>query len=430
MTLDMIGSYFDDRAENDSREDYDFNRRMDNVGNSNDFYSEDELYQIEKQWTENISRNIDVMARKRMISGTGISNARMGEARSVKNLFRHGEKGWEAQYYYLREKFDVLNALANKFAFNWKPEEQKDKRDERRKELTLRYDVTEVRNRLEREEEERVRMRTMGTSMGDSMGGMGGMDMGGMSGMGMGDDMGGMGMDDMGMGNMGMAGPPVPREITEEDVDKEIKKMVEEEMKWEEARHKAYRYVVGVYQSTDYHLETLQKIYNYFLESANEGNPIAQYHLALFIRYLGDIVDPYEYPNQGARESEYRKWLNSAKMAEMAKNRVEALEKEVADAAGKSGRREAKKEMKVETLFKVEEDKLDMYDDLLMRVRARIGDSGGGGSSGSRSGRSGSSMGGMGGSMGGSRNSSGSMGGGMGRGSGTGRGSGMGRGGY
>jgi len=425
MTLDTIGTYFDNRA----REDEEFSQRIDDVGSGDDFYSEDELYQIEKQWTMNISRNIDVMARKRMISGTGISNARMGEARSVKNLFRHGEKGWEAHYHYMREKFDVLNELAKKFAFNWDTRElREDKRTAIKEELMQDSEVKkEAKTRLEEaRDQEMMGMNGMNGMGGMGMDGMGGMGMDSMGGMGM-DGMGGMGMDDMGgmgdMTGMGMGrgmGPPVPREITEEDIVKESEKVAEERLKWFEARHKAYRYVVGVYQSSDYHLETLQKIYNYYLDSAKEGNPIAQYHLALFVKYLGDLVDPYEYSTPGERESEYRKWLNSARMAEMATKRVQELEKEVADAAGKSGRRVARKEIKVETLYKVEEDKLDMYDDLLMRVRSRIGSSGGGGSRGGRSGGSmGGGSGGMGrgGNMGGSsggRSRGGSMGGGMG----------------
>ena len=424
MTLDTIGTYFDNRA----REDDVFSQRIDDVGSGDDFYSEDELYQIEKQWTYNISRNIDVMARKRMISGTGISNARMGEARSVKNLFRHGEKGWEAHYYYMREKFDVLNELAKKFAFNWDTRElREEKRTAIIEELMQDSEVKkEAKTRLE-EARVQATMNMNGMGMGGmGMGGMGGGGMDGMGGMGM-DGMGGMGMDGMngmGMGDMGRTmGPPVLKEITEDDIVKESEKVAEERLKWTEARHRAYRYVVGVYQSSDYHLETLQKIYNYYLDSAKEGNPIAQYHLALFVKYLGDIVDPFEYPTPGEAESEYRRWLNSARMADIATKRVEELEKEVADAAGKSGRRKANKEIKVERLFKVEEDKLDMYDDLLMRVRSRIGSSGGngGGSGGSRSSMGGSTSGtngngnpgGMGGgsNRGGSRGSRGGMGG-------------------
>jgi hypothetical protein len=185
----------------------------------------------------------------------------------------------------------------------------------------------------------------------------------------------------------GMAGGSrASAEPTENEISSEVKKIAEEKLEWIEKQHKAYRYIVGVYQSSDYHMETLQKIYSYYLDAANGGDPIAQYHLALFIKYLGDIVDPYEYENADDCESAYQKWLEKARMSDLAKNRVQDLEKQVADAADKKTRRDAYKEKKLVALKTVEDDKLDMYDEILIRVRARISGSGGSGSGGTSSG--------------------------------------------
>ena len=234
----------------------------------------------------------------------------------------------------------------------------------------------------------------MGGYSGGMMGGYPGGMMGGYPGGMMGGYPGGMGMDGMsdptGMPGTGL-GSTATRKPTEEEIAEKVKEVAEERLEWMEARHKAYRYVVGVYQSAGYHMETLQKIYSYYRNAANTGDPIAQYHLALFIKNLGDIVDPYTYPNANECESAYRQWLNRARASEIAKKRVEELEAQVAEAADKQRRRDLDYEKKLLALVKVEEDKLDMFDDILIRVRARIA-GGGSGSSGSGSYSSGSGM--------------------------------------
>jgi hypothetical protein len=215
-----------------------------------------------------------------------------------------------------------------------------------------------------------------------------------------------MGGGMMGGGMMG-GGMRAPEPPTEKEIDEEVKKLAEEKLKWIESQHKAYRYIVGVYQSSDYHMETLQKIYQYYQDAANEGDPIAQYHLALFIRYLGDIVDPFEYPGTDECESAYKKWLEKARMSDMARERVEKLEEQITEATNKKERRDTRKIEKLVALKTVEDEKLEMYDDILIRVRARIGgggSSGTGGTSGGMGtmggGRRGGSAGGLGGPMG------------------------------
>jgi hypothetical protein len=109
---------------------------------------------------------------------------------------------------------------------------------------------------------------------------------------------------------------------------------------------------------------------------------------------LGDIVDPFEYANADECESAFQKWLEKARTSDLAKNRVDDLEKQVAVAAEKRLRRDTYKEKKLIALKTVEEDKLDMYDEILIRVRGRIsggGTTGGGLGGGSRSSSSSSS---------------------------------------
>ncbi|MCL2004946.1 MAG: hypothetical protein FWG73_02170 [Planctomycetaceae bacterium] len=444
LTLDMISNYLDRSQDTELLAKIEAAEGRD----ANDWYSEMEINRMMF-----LNRNIDTVIRRRIVSGALISTARLGEVRSFRNLFRQNETDWESTYYHMREKFRLLDALAAYFPFNWSGAEAVAKRAEYVEQL--REDPT-IRREVEREvREEQAALRTASSGMSsDMMSGMSGM-MGmmgmGMSGMGSstydpydsppyddgsgfsgGGSMpfdGGMGMSSMG----GMAGmmPNFQVGMTEEEIQEEIERQVldraEDKMRHIESRYKAFRYIIGVYQSSDYYLEELHTIHRYFQNAANIGDPIAQYHLALFLFHLGDLVDPYT--TLVEHRSEAMRLLNRARLSDVTKQRVEELETLLAEAAGKQMRREANFARRLEALIKVEEDKIDLFEDVLISLRQRIANSsslmgiggGSGGTGGTSSGSSSSSSGdsGMGGSTSGptsgGRGSSGSgMGGGRG----------------
>jgi len=403
ITLDRISSYWERATSgfDESLHDPVLQDRMSASSSGDDFYSEDEIYRMQ------IRRlNIDVIARGKMINGRSLSNRLRADVRSVQNLFDHGEnhRNWWATYYHMREKFDILDSLADSFTFNWD--------DERREEelTAMAENMSPVlRRRIEREvRDEFLPLRRAAAGMPATTG------MGGFDQFGGGDD-GSFGFDDD--GGMGMAMAPfmmtsAPTGMTEQMIEEEEQRelqrrlhdAVEDGLARRELREKAYQYVVGVYESSDFHLGTLRRIHRYFDEAAKAGDPIAQYHLALFLMHLGDFVRP-SLEDAQTRRSEYETWLDNARKSDPAMGRrVAELE---AMRAGEEREtrvndREEEKVRKLRALVKVENDKLDMYDDVLIRVRDRISSGTGTGSS-SRGGMSGSGgmMGGGGGMMGG-----------------------------
>jgi len=86
---------------------------------SRDFYSDLELDRMYA-----LNRSVDAYARQKVISGPFINRGQRIEIRSIQNLFDHSEKGWVATYYFMREKFDILNELADSFTFNWDAEKR------------------------------------------------------------------------------------------------------------------------------------------------------------------------------------------------------------------------------------------------------------------------------------------------------------------
>ena len=377
------------------------------AGGAGGFYSDLEIDRMEM-----LNRNIDVSLRKRIVSPVNISAARMGEIRSIRNMFQTHKKDWDAKdweskYYHMRERFDLLNDLAAYFPFNWTDET---KREEVLEKL---MEDEKFKRAVEREVEEEISARQMGAMSGGSMGmsdmyggspmGMGMSPYGGQS-MGMGMGMSPYGGPSMGMsppmmspsdsdgspydsgggfdgGGMGMMGGGMTMEEIqafnkaqlEEQIAKRIPDKADEVVQQVEARYKAFKYIVGVYQSSDYYVETLQTIHRYYLDAADAGDPIAQYHLALFLLYLGDIVDPHEYPNPDACKSASMKWLNKARESNSAKNRVKDLEELFAAAATKQARRDEEYIKKYLTLVRVEDDKIDIFENVLIGIRDRIG---------------------------------------------------------
>ena len=325
------------------------------------FYSQDEIDRMQL-----LGRDIDIVARKRMVAGVPISQRHRAEMRSVTNLFHQDVKGWAATYYYMREKFLVLDDLADSFAFNW---------DETKREEELQKLMESDRIRRIADTRTRNLRATPAMSADPYGGGEGYLDEGGgLYGGGMDMGMGmGMGMDP----SMG-GGRGAPVGLSAEDIEKIKEEMprtvAEEELSALEARHSAYRYIVGVYQGSEFHLETLRKIHRYYSNAAERGDPIAQYHLALFLRYLGDIMN--EDRDQDGADNEVQEWLSKAELADWAKGRVGEVRSYFARESSEESRRSATRERRLETLKKVEEDKLAMIDEVLIKVSQSIGSSG------------------------------------------------------
>ena len=395
ITLDRIAMYWE-RATSGSDEglhDPILIDRMDLAG-GDDFYTEEELDRMAIQ-----RRDIDRMTREKMINRNALERRYQVEIRSVENLFDHGESGWVPRYYFMREKFLVLNALADSFTFNWDNERREEELEKRKENIE-----PSLRSRIEREvRDEFLPLRnaargvpTMGGMGGPGMGGAGGPSMDGFDSFGgdMGGEFGGMDSSMMGMmtpASTGMSEQQI-EELAQETLQRRLTDAVEDELRRKELRELAYKYVVGVYESSDYHLRTLRQIHRYFRNAADAGDPIAQYHLALFLRFLGEVVDPFTDPADHRAESD--KLLSELGQQGTMQRRVEMLGTQLAREESIAPRRMSNMTRKIEALVKVENDKIDLFDEVLMRVRERI--SSGGGVSGRTGG-----MGGMGGSSGG-----------------------------
>ena len=388
LTLDLMSSYFGRATD----------PRLVEIRESAQDDDSEWLSEMELMRMQMMNRDIDVQVRRRIVDGGRIARQRLDEVRSTLALYRYHETDWESRYYHLRERINLLNDLAGHFPFNW--ETGSTKEEELREKL---MNDERLRREIAREvRAEDAARRSSGEGLSDS----------GMSyEMEPSYDSGSSGEFDDDGGSISYSAPmmpmmPVmPTAMTEEEVEEEVNKRlpdkVDEKLKENNDKYNAFKYIVGVYQSSDYHMEALQRIHRYYRNAARAGDPIAQYHLALFLKHLGDIVDPYA--EEGEHLSESRKWLEEARQKDVARERVKDLENHFAESARLEGRRAQQYDRKLNALIKVEEDKIDMYTDILLRVRERIasgsrggsmmggggmmggGNMGGGGRSGNRS---------------------------------------------
>jgi hypothetical protein len=344
ITLDRIALYMQQRRQTDSR----FNDML--SGAPIEFHSQEEIDRMQR-----LGRDIDMITRRRMVPGRGISESARGEMRSVQNLFRHGEQGWAPAYRFMEEKFLILNTLEQEFIFNWCEE----RRAARLAELAGSDDVLiEARRRVaNRVAADRIREDTTivdTVAVFDEDGNI-------VAARQREHDLGAVGYTDAEIGRMHANTPQI---------------VAMERLRMEEARHSAYKYVVGVYRSSDYHLETLQRIHRYFLNAARQGDPIAQYHLALFLWHLGNIVDPHT----GIAEHRYRseEWLRRAETSDVTRSRVEELREQFETERRTAVGRQETMDRRIEALARVEWDKIDMIDEVLIGIARRIGRVGGG----------------------------------------------------
>ena len=343
ITLDTISSYWS-RSKDPVLEE-----KVDSVGEGDDFYAEHELERLALQ-----RRDIDVIARGRLINPHSISNAMRSEVQVVRNLFDHGEsyRNWVLTYYFMREKFDILDKLADSFTFNWSPKRRADalqelrERDEirmqaqARAEAIVAADIRASNTEIEITSSDSHSNIHTGVSTSETT-------------------------STIRPGSVGYSMDDVPAMT-----DQLVPALAAESLRNQELRENAYKYVVGVYESTAFHLGTLRKIHRYFEKAAATGDPIAQYHLAVFLKYLGDIVDPLE--DAGTRTSRINKLLAEAEASDLAKKRVEDLNDKLALEVRLAGRRTENKDERVKALRKVEDDKIDLFDTVLLGVRQRI----------------------------------------------------------
>ena len=405
IVLDRMVDYWTRATSDENSATYDpeLKQKLDAVAEGDEFFSEYELEMLAIQ-----KRDIDRIARTRIVNPRGISIAMQAEVRSVRNLFDQGEsyKNWVLTYYFMREKFDILDALADRFTFNWdekrKATEVQTMMSEALTDPVLRANV-EVAVRLEAAASER-QAATAATSSD--------------SGMSDSESSSGETYDEYGEPIVAQTRAPAmsaqemallaeqQRMAKETDIQQKINaRLVSEAVanfRQRELRESAYQYIFGVYESTQFHLGELRTIHRYFSNAAAAGDPIAQYHLSLFLKYLGEIVDPFT--DEATRESEIERLWAAAELSDITKGRVEKLREQIATEVRLKTRRAQVMEARLESLWKVENDKIDLFNTVLMGVRERI-------SSGS----------GVGGRMGGNMMSGGMMGGDYGGSSGSGR---------
>ena len=144
-------------------------------------------------------------------------------------------------------------------------------------------------------------------------------------------------------------------------------KLAEEEQK---IRLEVCKYLVGAYDNADFHKESLDWIDRHFSNAAKKGNPIAQYHYALFLRFLGDIRDPLASADE--LKSESMKWLEKAGASYVAKKRVDELIAQLAEEEKQAEKRAEAMQKKVEILIKIENEKMDIVEDVLMLIAKRL----------------------------------------------------------
>ena len=383
ITLDSIASYWARATSDEASDTYDkiLAEKLEAVGEGDDFYSEYELDKLAMR-----RRDIDQIARTRFINPNSISRAMRSEVQVVRNLFDHGEsyRNWVLTYHFMREKFDVLDELAAQFTFNWSDERRQAAIEGLVSDPNFRS-ALELKIRREKEAT-RINQANMEVSMLSEMSGSSGMSGNMAGGSPSYDESSGetMMMATGAYGDMpsemmfpGMRAAETPEQKAERE-EKEIQAEVDRRLKVDAAnnfallmlREAAYKYVVGVYESKDFHLGTLRRIHRYYSNAADAGDPIAQFHLALFLMYLGDIVDPFT--DDATRRSEINRLLAAAEASPIAKAHVAKLREQNAIEASLADRRALIRDQKVQALWKVETDKIDMFDTVLMGVRERI----------------------------------------------------------
>ena len=349
VTLDRIAAYMS--RSNQGTQNVDQGSRAQGSGASGlTFYTEDVI--------KKLAEEIDPVARKKMVAG--VSRNFRAEVIDIQNLFRQREKGWITTYLFMREKFLVLDALRDMFI------PVSSRAAEKREEiLKLLMESDEVKWQVEA----RIRDILRGPR-GSGNARAGNNVVGGNVIIMPGDD-----------GDDWIDGQPGGEQrrgdgMNEEEIEKLretlTREISEDIIKSKDARSIAHKYIVGVYQSSGYHLETLHTIYSYYRQAAEQGCPMAQYHLALFLMYLGEFVLIDDEDKNDAIHDVF-KCLNQAAMTDLARKRVEELRDEHAAEIRRAESRAEKMNEKIRVLVQIENEKIDMIHEVLIKIAERVG---------------------------------------------------------
>jgi hypothetical protein len=259
--------------------------------------------------------NMERLMRQRLVSS--VPTRLSTEETAIKNLFLPEIMGgWEAKYRVIREQISVLDTLADTFAFNWNEERKK-------KELNRLMDK-DIGIQKMAEELARLEIETR-------------------------------------PGNLSM-------EEIQEIKGRKLQEVAQKELERVVAHHTAHKYLIGVYQGMDYHVRDLQRIYRYYLGAANQGNPIAQYHIALFLIYFGDILGMKK-EDAGQKSQD---WLAKAYHSNLARDRVVELSTQLIADNEKIKEREEATERKMERLLRMEHEKITAVEDVLIQMAKRV----------------------------------------------------------
>ena len=363
------------------------------AGGADSFRSDMEMNRMEM-----MNRNLDVQIRQAIVNRARLPRAAQTEATSLQNRFIQRETDWVSQYYFMRERFNLLDDLAAHFPFNWTGD---DAVENRRRDRDRLMEDEDFRRRIENEVRDARTQRTSGMNAGSPSS----YSSSPSSSLSYSSSSSSDGYDSYDDGSGGYSSPMMQQPALDpavlaaiaareeaqiqEEVERRLEERAEEDVTENESRYRAFRYIVGSYESSEFYFVALNTIHRYFLEAAQADDPIAQYHLALFLIYLGDIADPHATAEEN--RSAALAWLERARNHEsgIARQRVAEVEQLLADAANREPRRRQDYARRLDTLIQVEEEKIDMYIEVLIRVQERIGNSSSGTGIGGRTRRGG-----------------------------------------
>ena len=277
------------------------------------FYSDAELVGDFRGIGGGARARMERLLRQRMTSS--VPGSFRNEIKAVVDMFTPDiDEGVLAKYRVIREKMSVLDTLADSFAFNWNDERKK-------KELEHLMENKGVQSKATQRANLEIEARLKNLSM----------------------------------------------EEEQEIRGRHLQVAAQEELDMMVAKHKAHKYIVGVYQGQNYHVGNLKRIYRYFFDAANQNNPIAQYHLALFLLYFGDILGM----TREDVEQKCKDWLEKAYDSELTHDSVVEINTLLDAERRKAERRKEQTVEKIETMLKLEHERMDMIENALIQQAKR-----------------------------------------------------------
>ena len=134
------------------------------------------------------------------------------------------------------------------------------------------------------------------------------------------------------------------------------------------AQHRAHRHILGIQQGRELYQRDLEDIYRYYLDAANQGNPVAMYHIIYFLVHFGDILGLNE--QEILRELEG--WRERALTSDLTRDRIVELSRRLAREEADRERREEEAARRIETLVRLAQDRMDMIDNIVIQQAKRI----------------------------------------------------------